>query len=213
MGYSFPYTSTSSRQFLRSVYLSQQATGRFEFICSTFALYFKSIFIYSTTLLLSKMQYTQLAVLALAFGAEARNQRRQAWGSGNHPWVSAWGQNTDAPASAPSKWGQASGAPASEVTAESGSGATNSSGSDASSSSASSAPLTTASATLTSSDVASGGSIPASSGTSVLDAVQTIAAGESYDGGMFVIDRGVDCTGQEEGAGSDAVFILEVSLV
>lgn len=72
-----------------------------------------------------------------------------------------------------------------------------------------SAPLTTASASLTSSKVASGGSIPASSGSSALDAVQTIAAGESFDGGMFVYDRGVDCSGQAEGGDSDAVFILE----
>jgi hypothetical protein len=41
--------------------------------------------------------------------------------------------------------------------------------------------------------------------------VQTIAAGESFDGGMFVYDRGQDCTGQSEGGDSDAVFILEVS--
>ncbi|KAH8593918.1 pectate lyase, partial [Bisporella sp. PMI_857] len=53
------------------------------------------------------------------------------------------------------------------------------------------------------------GSLPASSGTSVLSAVQTIAAGESFDGGMVMFDRGVDCTGQTEGGGSDAVFILE----
>lgn len=50
---------------------------------------------------------------------------------------------------------------------------------------------------------------PASSGTSVLSAVQTIAAGETFDGGYYMYDRGVDCTGQEEGGDSDAVFILE----
>jgi hypothetical protein len=60
-------------------------------------------------------------------------------------------------------------------------------------------------------DTASGGSIPASSGTSALGAVQTIAAGDSFDGGMFVYDRGQSCTGQSEGGDSDAVFILEVS--
>lgn len=37
----------------------------------------------------------------------------------------------------------------------------------------------------------------------------TIAAGESFDGGYVMYDRGVDCTGQEEGGSSDAVFILE----
>ncbi|KAI1868212.1 hypothetical protein JX265_007035 [Neoarthrinium moseri] len=51
-------------------------------------------------------------------------------------------------------------------------------------------------------------SLPASSGTSKLSAVQTIAAGESYDGGMYMIDRGVSCT-SGEGGGSDAVFLLE----
>lgn len=53
------------------------------------------------------------------------------------------------------------------------------------------------------------GSLPASSGTSALSAVQTIAAGQSFDGGMVMFDRGVDCTGQAEGGDSDAVFQLE----
>jgi pectate lyase len=52
-------------------------------------------------------------------------------------------------------------------------------------------------------------SLPASSGTSVLKAVQTIKAGESFDGGMVMFDRGVSCTGQAEGGTSDAVFIIE----
>ncbi|KAI1341095.1 pectate lyase precursor [Xylariaceae sp. FL0016] len=56
---------------------------------------------------------------------------------------------------------------------------------------------------------ASSGSLPASSGTSVLSAVQTIAAGESFDGGMVMFDRGVSCTGQAEGGDSDAVFQIE----
>jgi hypothetical protein len=132
------------------------------------------------------MQYTQLAVLALALGANARTQRRQWGGSNSNPWA---------------QWSQQEG-----VSSES----SNSTGSYSSASSASSAPLTTASATLLS-DVSSGGSIPASSGTSALSAVQTIAAGESFDGGMFVYDRGQSCTGQSEGGDSDAVFILEVS--
>ncbi|KAK5732945.1 hypothetical protein LTR17_010078 [Elasticomyces elasticus] len=55
----------------------------------------------------------------------------------------------------------------------------------------------------------SGGSLPASSGSSALGATQTIAPGESFDGGMYVYDRGVSCTGQEEGGDSDAVFIIE----
>ncbi|KAF9877457.1 pectate lyase [Colletotrichum karsti] len=55
----------------------------------------------------------------------------------------------------------------------------------------------------------SGGGIPAASGTSVLKAAQTVAAGESFDGGMKMFDRGVSCTGQAEGGDSDAVFILE----
>ncbi|KAK2040975.1 pectate lyase, partial [Colletotrichum somersetense] len=54
-----------------------------------------------------------------------------------------------------------------------------------------------------------GGDLPASSGTSVLKAAQTVAAGQSFDGGMVAFDRGVSCTGQAEGGDSDAVFILE----
>lgn len=50
---------------------------------------------------------------------------------------------------------------------------------------------------------------PDAAGSSVLDAPMTIAAGESFDGGNVMFDRGVDCTGQEEGGDSDAVFILE----
>lgn len=46
-------------------------------------------------------------------------------------------------------------------------------------------------------------------GSSVLDAPMTIAAGESFDGGDAVFDRGASCTGQDEGGSSDAVFILE----
>lgn len=55
----------------------------------------------------------------------------------------------------------------------------------------------------------SGGSLPASSGTSVLSAVQTVAAGETFDGGMVMFDRGVSCSGQTEGGDSDAVFQIE----
>lgn len=51
--------------------------------------------------------------------------------------------------------------------------------------------------------------LPASSGSSALSAVKTIAAGESFDGGMVMYDRGVSCTGQDEGGDSDAVFELE----
>lgn len=51
--------------------------------------------------------------------------------------------------------------------------------------------------------------VPASSGSSALSDVKTIAAGESFDGGMYVYDRGVDCTGQDEGGDSDAVFQIE----
>jgi hypothetical protein len=49
----------------------------------------------------------------------------------------------------------------------------------------------------------------ATGGSSVLKEPMTIAAGESFDGGNAVFDRGVSCTGQEEGGDSDAVFILE----
>lgn len=52
-------------------------------------------------------------------------------------------------------------------------------------------------------------SLPASSGSSALSDVYTVAAGESFDGGMYVFDRGVDCEGQTEGGDSDAVFQIE----
>lgn len=52
-------------------------------------------------------------------------------------------------------------------------------------------------------------SLPASSGSSKFSSPKTISAGGSYDGGMYMIDRGVSCTGQDEGGDSDAVFILE----
>lgn len=51
--------------------------------------------------------------------------------------------------------------------------------------------------------------LPASSGSSALDDVYTISAGGSFDGGMYVYDRGVECTGQDEGGDSDAVFQIE----
>ncbi|CAH0050368.1 unnamed protein product [Clonostachys solani] len=50
---------------------------------------------------------------------------------------------------------------------------------------------------------------PAAAGSSVLSSPMTIAAGETFDGGNVMYDRGVSCTGQEEGGDSDAVFILE----
>ncbi|KAI3396276.1 hypothetical protein diail_12358 [Diaporthe ilicicola] len=68
---------------------------------------------------------------------------------------------------------------------------------------------TTGSGGSSSGGTAAGGSLPASSGTSALSAVQTIAAGESFDGGMVMFDRGVSCTGQSEGGDSDAVFQIE----
>lgn len=71
---------------------------------------------------------------------------------------------------------------------------------------------TTAKPTATS-ESGSGGraadGVPASSGTSVLEAAQTIAAGGSFDGGMVMFDRGVSCTDQTEGGESDAVFQIE----
>lgn len=51
---------------------------------------------------------------------------------------------------------------------------------------------------------------PASSGTSELAAVKTIAAGESFDGEMVLFDRNPStCDEQAEGGDDDAVFILE----
>jgi hypothetical protein len=53
------------------------------------------------------------------------------------------------------------------------------------------------------------GSLPASSGTSVLAAAQTVLPGKPFDGKMVKFDRGVSCTGQTEGGTADAVFIIE----
>ncbi|KXJ87164.1 pectate lyase [Microdochium bolleyi] len=50
---------------------------------------------------------------------------------------------------------------------------------------------------------------PNPAGSSVLSKVMTIAAGQSFDGGNAMFDRGVACTGQQEGGSADAVFILE----
>ncbi|KAI5918177.1 pectate lyase [Camillea tinctor] len=51
--------------------------------------------------------------------------------------------------------------------------------------------------------------LPASSGSSVLQEPKTIVAGQPFDGGMVMFDRGVSCTGQSEGGDSDAVFQIE----
>ncbi|KAF4345110.1 pectate lyase [Fusarium beomiforme] len=67
------------------------------------------------------------------------------------------------------------------------------------------APVITGAPSLSRRQEGGGGS----GGSSVLDAPMTIAAGESFDGGNAVFDRGVSCTGQVEGGDSDAVFILE----
>ncbi|KAF4961554.1 hypothetical protein FGADI_178 [Fusarium gaditjirri] len=70
------------------------------------------------------------------------------------------------------------------------------------------APLITGAPSLSRRQDSEGGS-GGSGGSSVLDAPMTIAAGESFDGGNAIFDRGVSCTGQVEGGDSDAVFILE----
>ncbi|KAI1371203.1 polysaccharide lyase family 3 protein [Hypoxylon crocopeplum] len=51
--------------------------------------------------------------------------------------------------------------------------------------------------------------IPASKGSVTYSAVQTIKAGQSFDGGLKTYGRGVQCTGQAEGGDADAVFELE----
>lgn len=95
------------------------------------------------------------------------------------------------------------------------SSATSSDSSETSSADSSSDPTTSADAgasvTASSNSTAATGAVnsAAAGGSSVLDAPQTIAAGESFDGAGATFDRGVDCTGQAEGGDSDAVFILE----
>ncbi|OGM50770.1 pectate lyase D [Aspergillus bombycis] len=51
--------------------------------------------------------------------------------------------------------------------------------------------------------------IPASAGTETFSEPKEIAAGEVFDGGLKTYGRGVECTGQDEGGDSDAVFILQ----
>lgn len=51
---------------------------------------------------------------------------------------------------------------------------------------------------------------PASSGTTALAAVKTIAAGATFDGGMVQWDRSPStCNEQAEGGDADAVFLLQ----
>ncbi|KAH8899938.1 pectin lyase-like protein [Thozetella sp. PMI_491] len=66
-----------------------------------------------------------------------------------------------------------------------------------------------AAVTTKSTVVAAASGLPASSGSSTFSSPKTIAAGESFDGGMVMYDRGVSCTGQAEGGDSDAVFQIE----
>ena len=49
--------------------------------------------------------------------------------------------------------------------------------------------------------------IPSSKGSVTFDSAQTVTG--VFDGGMKTYDRGVSCTGQEEGGDSDAVFSVE----
>ncbi|KAI9044360.1 pectate lyase [Aspergillus affinis] len=52
--------------------------------------------------------------------------------------------------------------------------------------------------------------LPESKGSETFDETYEIGEGEVYDGGMKTFGRGVECTGQDEGGDSDAVFsILE----
>lgn len=48
--------------------------------------------------------------------------------------------------------------------------------------------------------------MPDAAGSSVLSAVKTIAAGQSFDGGNKIYDRGVSC---EVAEGGEPVFVLE----
>ena len=72
-----------------------------------------------------------------------------------------------------------------------------------------STPATTGAASGGGSSGAGSGSVPASSGTSALPAAKTVAAGQTFDGGMVMFDRGTSCTGQSEGGDKDAVFQIE----
>ncbi|KAI9930240.1 hypothetical protein ASPWEDRAFT_23962 [Aspergillus wentii DTO 134E9] len=51
--------------------------------------------------------------------------------------------------------------------------------------------------------------LPSSKGSTTFDEPYEVAEGETYDGGMKTFGRGVECTGQNEGGESDAVFIVK----
>lgn len=164
------------------------------------------------------MQYFSASMLALAVSASAAPQWSSRGSRGHWPSF-PWGNSNDDYESGPE-----SGPPVPSISfPASGSipSGTSGAGPIASASSvyapsfvvaSSSAVLLTTAAPLVDTDsgsFSSGSSLPASSGTSVLSAVQTIAAGDSFDGGMVTYDRGVSCTGQEEGGSDDTVFTLE----
>lgn len=150
-----------------------------------------------------KFSNINLAILALALGVSAAPQ-------GNYGLLA---RDCDESASASaSASGLAVKVNAAASTTKASSKATSAAASGkakASTAASSKKASTTASPTSGSSSGSSGGSLPASSGTSVLSAAQTIAAGGSFDGGMVSFDRGVSCTGQAEGGDSDAVFNIE----
>ena len=170
------------------------------------------------------------AAFAFALGASAMPAPHWGWGgwgegANNFPQHSYGGEAPSMPAVPSMPAGPTGGAPAptggfpapsgsapaftysqiANATAPSYVGLATASGASGSAPAVTSAPAASAPA----GGASSGGDMPASSGTSVLSAVQTIAAGESFDGGMVAFDRGVSCTGQEEGGDSDAVFEIE----
>lgn len=158
-----------------------------------------------------KFSNINLAILALSLGVSAAPQ-------GNYGLVardcdesaSASASGLAGKVNAAAKTSSTSTKKSSASTTKKSSVATSSGKAKASTSSSSKkASTTSATTTSGSSSGSSGGSLPASSGTSVLSAAQTIAAGGSFDGGMVSFDRGVSCTGQEEGDDSDAVFNIE----
>lgn len=166
------------------------------------------------------MQYLNIAILALAAGIEASPAGRP-WG---YPFPSPCASGLTAPSSGAGIFPVPTGflpkgvsagfaAPTGLQARATKKSSTKKSSTKKSSTKTTKISSTKATAATTSAPkaaaVVAGGKLPASSGTSVLKAVQTIAAGKSFDGGMVAFDRGVSCTGQAEGGDSDAVFEIE----
>ncbi|TGO45816.1 hypothetical protein BCON_0363g00050 [Botryotinia convoluta] len=168
-----------------------------------------------------QFSFAQLAILAATIsvasaapmdastGLEARDAPRLHFREVVHARKTSDEDDEDSSSSKETSTKKSSKASSTKKSSKASSTAKSSGSSGSKSASAASSTITSLASSGNSSSGTTGDSVPASSGTSVLSAVQTIAAGESFDGGMVMFDRGVSCTGQSEGGDSDAVFQIE----